>query len=795
MDVEEDPVASGAASACKRQRRNTDSRNEGPLGDGDGDTAQIGGENTVTANQSVIKSATIITNNNNEEGDMFGKEQSLEEKEQKKQLEKGSEELQLEKEHAEEEQLEESQEKQLKEGQTKKKQSEQQLQSDEELAGSSNLECQLSPLAASAVLAANKPNLPSGTEAAIDSDDDPTPSQPPADGEAAARFHPRSIPANRSYRRINIELLGTVTDSESSDSDEPVLQEDTEDAEVEADSDEPAAAAAEEDQHEEDSSSDISNDERVRFSLSSASESTIEDDVDFNEHVNADDRAKVESAVNDTMCKCKPVYTWNCDQELLHREHNIMNRIGWRGGHTSVLSFGQAYYGSRQMVEQLTLLSSLNKHDGCVNCLNFNRTGDLICSGSDDLKIMVWDWANERLVHSFHSGHNMNIFQTKFIDSTGCLDIVSASRDGQVRRSVIPPSGGAIKPTRLYTHSDSVHKIVLVPHSRHEVMSAGEDAAVKHFDLRASNAATTMLRCVYHDANERGRVRLFSIAHHPYAPEFCVSGSDDKLRVYDKRKLTKPLLEMTPTNIKDTKITQITCAVYNHCGSEILASYSDAGIYLFDSRSTKDGEYLHCYEGHINSRTIKGVNFFGTRSEYIVSGSDCGNIFFWDRSTEAIINFMKGDHAGVVNCLEPHPWMPVLATSGLEHDVKIWTPNGPAKKLDEDALKQTLERNFRRNIVDRGDFDINQFQYFIRGFLQGSGQGSRFRRPRNPRSESWPWQRQGRQHRDNSSSTSNGSSPSNPTSQPRSDSDSSDDDNGEGAAAAAALDTLHCRTQ
>jgi len=38
MDVEEDPVASGAASACKRQRRNTDSRNEGQLED----AAQIG---------------------------------------------------------------------------------------------------------------------------------------------------------------------------------------------------------------------------------------------------------------------------------------------------------------------------------------------------------------------------------------------------------------------------------------------------------------------------------------------------------------------------------------------------------------------------------------------------------------------------------------------------------------------------------------------------------------------------------------------------------------------------------
>lgn len=788
MDVEEDPVASGAASACKRQRRNTDSRNEGQLED----AAQIGGESTVTANQTVIKGVTITTNNNNEEGDMFGKEHSMEQ--EKEQLERESEKEKLEKEQKEEplegEHADKSKEEELKEGNDEKEQSEHQ-QSDEEPACSSNLECQLSPLAASAVLAANKPNLTSGT-IAIDSDDDPPPAEDETPARGFPRFHSRSIPTNRSYRRINIELLGTVTDSESSDSGEPELQEDTEDAEVEADSDEPAAAA-EEDQHEDESSSDSSVDEMVRYSLSSESESTIEDDVEFNEHVNADDRAKVEFAVNETMCKCKPVYTWNCDQELLHREHNIMNRIGWRGGHTSTQSFGQGYYGSRQMVEQLTLLSSLNKHDGCVNCLNFNRTGDLICSGSDDLKIMVWDWANERLLHSFHSGHNMNIFQTKFIDSTGCLDIVSASRDGQVRRSVIPPSGGSIKPTRLYTHSDSVHKIVLVPHSRHEVMSAGEDAAVKHFDLRASNAATTVLRCVYNDANERGRVRLFSIAHHPYAPEFCVSGSDDKLRVYDKRKPTKLLLEMTPTNIKDNKITQITCAVYNHSGSEILASYSDAGIYLFDSRNTKDGEYLHCYEGHINSRTIKGVNFFGTRSEYIVSGSDCGNIFFWDRNTEAIINFMKGDHAGVVNCLEPHPWMPVLATSGLEHDVKIWTPNGPAKKLDEDALKQTLERNFRRNIVDRGDFDINQFQYFIRGFLQGSGQGSGFRRPRNRRPQSWL--RQGRQHRDNSSSTSNDSSPSNPTSQPRSNSNSSDDDNGEGAAAAAALDTLHCRTQ
>ena len=30
-----------------------------------------------------------------------------------------------------------------------------------------------------------------------------------------------------------------------------------------------------------------------------------------------------------------------------------------------------------------------------------------------------------------------------------------------------------------------------------------------------------------------------------------------------------------------------------------------------------------------------------------------------------------------VNCLEPHPHIPVLATSGLDHDVKIFSPVAP----------------------------------------------------------------------------------------------------------------------
>ena len=46
---------------------------------------------------------------------------------------------------------------------------------------------------------------------------------------------------------------------------------------------------------------------------------------------------------------------------------------------------------------------------------------------------------------------------------------------------------------------------------------------------------------------------------------------------------------------------------------------------------------------------MKGVNFYGARSEFIVSGSDCGHIFLWDKETESIVQLLEGDVAGVVS--------------------------------------------------------------------------------------------------------------------------------------------------
>lgn len=49
--------------------------------------------------------------------------------------------------------------------------------------------------------------------------------------------------------------------------------------------------------------------------------------------------------------------------------------------------------------------------------------------------------------------------------------------------------------------------------------------------------------------------------------------------------------------------------------------------------------------------SVKGVNFYGPKSEFVVSGSDCGHIFLWEKSSCQIIQFMEGDKGGVVSML------------------------------------------------------------------------------------------------------------------------------------------------
>ncbi|KAG8238457.1 hypothetical protein J437_LFUL002913 [Ladona fulva] len=97
------------------------------------------------------------------------------------------------------------------------------------------------------------------------------------------------------------------------------------------------------------------------------------------------------------------------------------------------------------------------------------------------------------------------------------------------------------------------------------------------------------------------------------------------------------------------------------------------------------------YTGHRNARTmIKEATFWG--DGFVLSGSDCGHVFVWERDTGRLVMLLEAD-AHVVNCLQPHPTLPLLATSGIDYDVKLWAPIAPEPAFDVAYAEELTKRN------------------------------------------------------------------------------------------------------
>lgn len=122
-------------------------------------------------------------------------------------------------------------------------------------------------------------------------------------------------------------------------------------------------------------------------------------------------------------------------------------------------------------------------------------------------------------------------------------------------------------------------------------------------------------------------------------------------------------------------------------------------------RNTIDYKMRFC--GHCNTTTdIKEANFFGNNGQYIVAGSDDGSFFVWDRNTANIMRVLRGDER-IVNCLQPHPSTCLLATSGIEPIIRLWSPlpeDGSVNEREIQNLEDAASANQIRMNID--PFDV-----------------------------------------------------------------------------------------
>jgi len=83
------------------------------------------------------------------------------------------------------------------------------------------------------------------------------------------------------------------------------------------------------------------------------------------------------------------------------------------------------------------------------------------------------------------------------------------------------------------------------------------------------------------------------------------------------------------------------------------------------------------------------VNFLGSNDDLIVSGSDDGNFFIWDKHTAKLNGVYEGD-GSIVNIIEGHPSLPLLAVSGLDTTVKVFCSMSSDPALAQIAMHSSL---------------------------------------------------------------------------------------------------------
>jgi DDB1- and CUL4-associated factor 8 len=174
----------------------------------------------------------------------------------------------------------------------------------------------------------------------------------------------------------------------------------------------------------------------------------------------------------------KPKHKWSAVREIFYRQNGLTGNGRQNLSGISGSMFQKRVCGSLNSVERLELMFKLQKHRGCVNSLSFHPSGQLLASGSDDLKVILWKWASNEIALAYESGHHSNIFQAKFFGTPNEIHLITTGRDGQVRHATVPSSGGKPYSRALYKHIGAVHKTAINPNNPTEVLTAGEDAHV-----------------------------------------------------------------------------------------------------------------------------------------------------------------------------------------------------------------------------------------------------------------------------------------------------------------------------
>eukprot|EP00041_Stephanoeca_diplocostata_P014037 m.252086 g.252086 ORF g.252086 m.252086 type:complete len:340 (-) comp19551_c1_seq2:35-1054(-) len=283
-------------------------------------------------------------------------------------------------------------------------------------------------------------------------------------------------------------------------------------------------------------------------------------------------------------------------------------------------------------------------HEGAVMAARFTHTGAYCLTSSRDKSIKLWNPQTGMCIKTY-KGHGRDVN-----DAVGSVDNSRIASAGGDKMVFLWDVGTGQTITRFRGHTSTVNCVRFNKDST-VIISASYDRSVQFWDMRSNNFHPIM---TLEEAKD-------SIPTMDVVDAMILTGSvDGHVRLYDIR-----MGAMREDYMKDP----VTSVQFSHDRNCILASTLNSTVRLLDKES---GEMLAEYTGRTNTE-YKVDAVLSHNDAYVVSGSEDGDLCYWDLVSGRMLHRASGAHGkSVVASLAYHPKAPMLLSASLDGVVKVW---------------------------------------------------------------------------------------------------------------------------
>lgn len=302
-------------------------------------------------------------------------------------------------------------------------------------------------------------------------------------------------------------------------------------------------------------------------------------------------------------------------------------------------------------------------HYGCVNAIEFSDEGELLISGGDDRRVLLWSVPEaifgQGTAITMETRHFSNIFCLSF-DSTNSK-IFSGGNDDQVL--VHDSKTGHI--VRKLPHVKPVYGLSVNPECNSVLATAGDDGRILICDIREPNGDSLILA--------KQKMGFHSVKYNPLNSRLLVTAnSEEGIALWDARKPREVYIHYDGQAGPVSGIS----ACFNADGTRILALRRRLPPALYASHAA--ASLCQFYHPHYyNSCTMKTCAFAGDSDEYVLSGSDDFNLYMWKIPEEDVdwgtSHLVLNGHRSIVNQVRYNRQCNLIASSGVEKMVKLWS--------------------------------------------------------------------------------------------------------------------------